>query len=224
MSGGRLELIVGCVSAGKTEMLISRLRREQVINSGDKEVLIFKAAIDDRYQTDAVVSHNRTTIAGIPVYTTQEVRAHVHPYLRVVGLDEIQFFDEDIIEFCEELVGKGIVVIASGLNKTFQGEPFPLKQKGSKEFNLSKRTMGDLLGIADFITTLTAICDYQLDGTVCRADACYTQRLLDGLPAPYDDQLIAVGNKDEKDGRAYRARCRAHHFVPRHPRRPPLEF
>ncbi|MFA6628079.1 MAG: thymidine kinase, partial [Bacilli bacterium] len=105
------------------------------------------------------------------------------------GIDEVQFFDRDIIDVCERLADRGIRVIVAGLDRDFKGEPFGV--------------MPDLLCRSEYVTKLNAICQ------VCGAPATRTQRIINGKPAHYSDPIILVGAKEQ-----YEARCRHCHIVP----------
>jgi thymidine kinase len=107
-----------------------------------------------------------------------------------VVIDEVQFFDEEIVSLVQQLATRGLRVIMAGLDMDFRGEPFG--------------QMPALMAIAEEVTKLHAIC------MVCGEEACRTQRLVNGKPANYHDPVILVGAQE-----AYEARCREHHEVPR---------
>ncbi len=186
--GGWIEVICGSMFAGKTEELCRRIRR---IQYAKKSYLVFKPVIDNRYSKDEVVSHNNTRLKSINVSTTADIKKYLEdkglPY--AIAIDEVQFFDCDIIALCEELANKGVRVICAGLDKDFRGEPFGV--------------MPDLLARAEYVTKLNAICQ------VCGNVATRTQRIIDGRPAYYEDPIILVGAKE-----SYEARCRMCHEVP----------
>ena len=126
--------------SGKTEELIRRLNRVKIAN---RKAEIFKPALDTRYHEVNVISHNTTTIASTPVENSQTILLFSGE-VDVVGIDEAQFFDNEIANVCEILAIKGIRVIVAGLDKDFAGKPFgPMPQ---------------LLAIADYVTKLHAIC------------------------------------------------------------------
>lgn len=137
---GWIEVICGSMFSGKTEELIRRLKRARIAN---QKVEIFKPSIDTRYDDEKVVSHDSNTILSTPVENSQNILLLAQD-VDVVGIDEAQFFDENILMVCEELVKKDIRVIVAGLDMDFRGKPF-----GS---------MPQLLAIADYITKLHAIC------------------------------------------------------------------
>ncbi len=137
---GWIEVICGSMFSGKTEELIRRLNRVKIAN---RKAEIFKPALDTRYHEVNVVSHNTNVIASTPVENSQTILLYVGD-AEVVGIDEAQFFDTEIVSVCETLAAKGLRVIVAGLDKDFAGKPFgPMPQ---------------LLAIADYVTKLHAIC------------------------------------------------------------------
>ena len=126
--------------SGKTEELIRRLKRAQLANVS---VEIFKPAIDTRYDEEDIVSHDDNHIPSTPVSNSANILL-LSSGVDVVGIDEVQFFDEGIIDVCEQLAERGIRVICAGLDMDFRGKPFG--------------PMPGLLSIADFITKVHAIC------------------------------------------------------------------
>lgn len=185
---GWIEVICGSMFAGKTEELIRRIKR---INYANKEAVVFKPVIDNRYSDDEVVSHSMQKIASFPVNNTKEAKEIIEkrsklPY--AVAFDEAQFFDKELISYAEELANKGVRVIIAGLDLDFRGEPFGI--------------MPDLLARAEYVTKLHAICQ------VCGDPATRTQRIIDGKPAHYNDPTILVSASEK-----YEARCRHHHEV-----------
>ena len=185
---GWIEVICGSMFAGKTEELIRRIKR---INYANKEAVVFKPVIDNRYSDDEVVSHSMQKIASFPVNNTKEAKEIIEkrsklPY--AVAFDEAQFFDKELIGYAEELANKGVRVIIAGLDLDFRGEPFGI--------------MPDLLARAEYVTKLHAICQ------VCGDPATRTQRIIDGKPAHYNDPTILVSASEK-----YEARCRHHHEV-----------
>lgn len=137
---GSIEVICGSMFSGKTEELIRRLKRVRIAN---QKVEIFKPAIDVRYHETEVVSHDANSIASTPVENSQTILLLAQD-VDVVGIDEAQFFDAEIMHVCQTLAIKGIRVIVAGLDMDYSGKPFgPMPQ---------------LLAIADFITKLHAIC------------------------------------------------------------------
>ena len=137
---GWIEVICGSMFSGKTEELIRRMRRAQIANLKTE---IFKPAIDNRYDASNVVSHDENAILSQPVQHSQNILL-LAQHVDVVGIDEAQFFDNGIVNVCEQLALGGTRVIAAGLDMDFTGKPFgPVPQ---------------LLAVADYITKLHAIC------------------------------------------------------------------
>jgi thymidine kinase len=155
-----------------------------------QEVQAFKPSIDDRYSIQHVTSHNGQNIEAQPIKHSREILGHLSPNTTVVVIDEVQFFDEEIVPIVQELAGRDLRVIMAGLDMDFRGEPFG--------------QMPNLMAVAEEVTKLHAIC------VVCGEEACRTQRLVNGKPANYHDPVILVGAQE-----AYEARCRQHHEVPR---------
>lgn len=143
MNGGRrgwIEVICGSMFSGKTEELIRRLKRVKIANL---KVEIFKPAIDVRYDETKVVSHDANAIQSTPIENSQTILL-LSQDVDVVGIDEAQFFDDQIINVCETLAMRGVRVIVAGLDMDYLGRPFG--------------QMPNLLAIADYITKLHAIC------------------------------------------------------------------
>lgn len=200
-------MITGPMFSGKSEELIRRIRRAVI--AGQK-VQVFTPSIDFRGGTNCIFSHDKRKIEAIPVNSSKEILEKLDPDTEVVGVDEIQFLDDGIIEVAEELVRRGIRVILACLNLDFRGEPFP--------FRNSKRTVAEMIARSDYIYKLQAICTHKIkdkNGNVriCGKKAHFTQRLIDGKPAPYDSPTIVVGSEE-----LYEARCRKHHIVPGKPK------
>ena len=137
---GWIEVVCGSMFSGKTEELIRRLKRAKIANL---KVEIFKPAIDKRYDETQVVSHDANVIQSTPIDNSQTILL-LATGVDVVGIDEAQFFDAEILHVCETLAARGTRVIVAGLDMDFRGKPFgPMPQ---------------LLAIADYITKLHAIC------------------------------------------------------------------
>ena len=137
---GWIEVICGSMFSGKTEELIRRLKRVKIANL---KVEIFKPTIDTRYDKTNIVSHDENAILSTPVDNSQTILILAQD-VDVVGIDEAQFFDDQITHVCEQLALKGIRVIVAGLDMDYLGKPFG--------------QMPYLLSIADYITKLHAIC------------------------------------------------------------------
>ncbi|MRH43982.1 thymidine kinase [Aquibacillus halophilus] len=187
---GWVELICGSMFSGKSEELIRRVRRATY---GNLSVRVFKPAIDSRYSEESVVSHNGTSILARPVDSSEDILNFMDDDVDVVGIDEVQFFDEKIVDIVDELANNGYRVIVAGLDTDFRGVPFG--------------PMPNLMALSENVTKLSAICP------VCGSPASRTQRLIDGEPASYDDPIILVGASE-----AYEPRCRHHHQVPNKPK------
>ena len=184
---GWVEAICGSMFSGKTEEMIRRVRRARIAR---QQVQVFKPAIDNRYAVEEVKSHNGLGVDAIPVGSTAEMLANLRPETEVIGIDEVQFFDEPIASVVQDLANRGIRVIVAGLDMDFRGEPFG--------------PMPSLMAVAEHVDKLHAIC------VVCGAEASRTQRLIDGRPAAYDDPIILVGGSE-----SYEARCRHCYEIPR---------
>ncbi len=137
---GWIEVVCGSMFSGKTEELIRRLKRVKIANL---KAEIFKPTIDVRYDEIKIVSHDENKIHSTPVDNSQTILLMAQD-VDVVGIDEAQFFDEQVVSVCEQLALKGIRVIVAGLDMDYLGNPFG--------------PMPRLLAIADYITKLHAIC------------------------------------------------------------------
>jgi thymidine kinase len=151
---GRIEVITGPMFSGKSEELIRRLRRAQLAR---QPVQVFKHQVDLRYSAEHVVSHSEWRIPSQAVATAGEILSGLAADTRVVGIDEAQFFERDLVEKIGEMAGRGLRVIVAGLNLNYLGRPF-----GSMPW---------LLAMAEEVTKLHAIC------MVCGAPAHFTHRL-----------------------------------------------
>ena len=171
---GRLHVIAGCMSSGKTGELIRLLSRHAVV--GDC-VVIFKHSVDSRDGSKAR-SRLGTEMEARVVGTAEEIEPGE---CRVVAIEEAQFFGEELVPIVRRLLERGHLVYATGLAQDFKGEPFG--------------AMPTLLALADDITLLTAICQK------CHGVGTRTQRIIDGQPAPWDSPLIWVGGADYYEAR-----------------------
>jgi thymidine kinase len=154
---GWVEVIVGSMFSGKSEELIRRLRRAQIAR---QRVQIFKPTLDDRYADDAIVSHSEMRIPSRAVANSRALLSAVEEDTEVVGIDEGQFFDQELPAVVNELANRGKRVIVAGLDQDYLGKPF--------------EPMPQLLAIAEYITKTLAIC------MVCGNPANHTQRLVPG--------------------------------------------
>jgi len=182
---GWLEVITGPMYCGKSEELIRRLRRVKIAK---QKVKVFKPVLDNRYSKKDVVSHSGNSIEAVPVDHPEEILERIDDTVDVVGIDEAQFFHEDLVEICEELANRGIRVIMAGLDRDFRNQPFG--------------PMPELMARAEYVDKLHAIC------IQCGEPASRTQRLIDGEPAAVDDPVILVGASE-----VYEARCRSCHAI-----------
>ncbi len=182
---GILEVICGSMFSGKSEELIRRLKRAEY---AQKNLLVFKHSLDDRHTIDHVTAHSGSKIKAIPVEKPDIILELITDDIEIVGIDEIQFFDNKVINVICKLIEKGMRVIIAGLDLDFKGLPFG--------------PIPTLMAIADSVTKLKAICIY------CGNDAHFTQRLVNGKPAKYNDPIIVVGAEEH-----YQARCRNCHII-----------
>ena len=182
---GWIEVISGCMFAGKTEELI---RRINVLTYANKKIHVFKPSMDNRYSTSEVVSHSGIKVPCDTVDTPIEILSKIKSDDDVIAIDEAQFFDGTLLEVCDYLADSGKRVMIAGLDTDFRGEPFGI--------------MADLITKAEFVTKLTAVC------AKCGAPATRTQRLINGKPADFSDPIILVGQKE-----SYEPRCRHCHQV-----------
>ncbi len=183
-SGGRIEVICGCMYSGKTEELIRRLNHVQIAR---QRLQAFTPNRDTRYAIGNLVSHNGVRIEAQPISSIREAREYLRDDVQVVALDELHFLDDDpdtILYTCQDLAGRGLRVIIAGLDQDFRAMPFP--------------AMARLLAVAEQVDKLFAIC------VRCGAYATRSQRMIDGRPASFDAPTIVVGGLE-----LYEARCRA---------------
>jgi thymidine kinase len=181
---GHLEVICGPMFSGKTEELIRRVRRAQIAR---QKVIVFKPSIDQRFDAIDVVSHSSQRIPSQPITTPAEIE----PILKqrgpfaVVGIDEVQFFDDSVVDVAERLADKGTRVVLAGLDQDFLGRPFG--------------PMPKLLCVAESVTKQLSVC------MVCGAPASKSQRVHPAAARQptLDQATILVGAGD-----AYEARCR----------------
>jgi len=184
---GSIEVVTGSMFCGKTDELIRRLRRATIAR---QKVQVFKPSIDNRYTVEKVTSHAGSEFEARPIQAAREILDYLDKTTTVIGIDEAQFFDDEIIPICQDLADRGMRVIVAGLDTDFRGEPFG--------------PMPILMAKAEVVDKYHAIC------MVCGESASRTQRLVDGHPAHYDDPVVIVGASE-----MYEARCRKHHEVPR---------
>ncbi|MBQ2402891.1 MAG: thymidine kinase [Prevotella sp.] len=164
---GRIEVICGSMFSGKTEELIRRLKRAKFAR---QKVEIFKPAIDTRYSEEEVVSHDHTSILSTPVESSGAIML-LSSDIDVVGIDEAQFFDQGIVDVCNELANRGVRVICAGLDMDFKGVPFG--------------PMPALMAVADEVSKVHAIC------VRCGSLAYVSHRIVEG------DKRVLLGETGE---------------------------
>jgi thymidine kinase len=169
--GGSIEVICGSMFSGKTEELIRRLRRAQIARLS---VEIFKPKTDIRFDETAVVSHNANSIQSTPVDSSSAILL-LGSQVQVVGIDEAQFFDDELPNVCTILANKGVRVIVAGLDMDFKGMPFG--------------PMPKLMAIAESVTKVHAVC------VKCGNQALYSYRLVPG------EGTILLGEKESYEPR-----------------------
>ncbi len=168
---GWIEVICGSMFSGKTEELIRRLKRAKIAN---QKVEIFKPKIDTRYDENAVVSHDANSILSTPIAHSSKMLEFADS-VDVVGVDEAQFFDEELTNVCQALALKGIRVIIAGLDMDYLGKPFG--------------QVPNLLAVAEYITKVHAICQH------CGNLATHSYRLAS------DEGQVVLGEKDSYEPR-----------------------
>lgn len=171
---GWIEVIAGCMFSGKTEELIRRIRRAEIAK---QKVAIFKPKLDNRYSSDHIVSHSDSKLLSTSVERSNEILSLVSD-AQVVGIDEGQFFDMEILNVVDLLANQGKRVIVAGLDQDYRGKPF--------------EPMPQLLAIAEYITKTLAIC------VVCGNPADRTQR------TTLASERVLVGAKDSYEARCRR--------------------
>lgn len=164
---GRIEVICGSMFSGKTEELIRRLKRAEFAR---QRVEIFKPAVDTRYSDEKVVSHDSRSISSTPLDSSSSLLLFTSE-IDVVGIDEAQFFDDHLVDVCNQLANNGVRVIVAGLDMDFRGRPFG--------------PMPALCAIADEVTKVHAIC------VKCGRLAYASHRVVAG------DKQVLLGEKTE---------------------------
>ena len=165
---GCIEVICGSMFSGKTEELLRRIRRAEFAN---QKIELFKPAIDTRYDETEVVSHNENSRLSTPVNNSSEILLYVNMNdVQVVAIDEVQFFDDGIVDVCNQLANVGIRVIGRGLDMDFRGVPFG--------------PMPKLMAVAEYVSKQHAIC------TRCGDLAHFSHRIV------ANEQQVLLGEKD----------------------------
>ncbi|MHB2025343.1 MAG: thymidine kinase [Elusimicrobiota bacterium] len=170
--GGWIEAVVGSMFSGKTQELIRRLRLATIAR---QKVQVFNSALDVRYAKNHIVSHDLSRIASQSANKSKDVIRLVQADTQVVGIDEVQFFDDGIVDVCERLANDGRRVIVAGLDQDYRGVPFPVTAQ--------------IMGVSEFVTKNLAIC------AVCGALANRSQRL------SVSRKIIEVGSADKYEAR-----------------------
>ena len=168
---GSIEVICGSMFSGKTEELIRRLKRAQIAKLN---VEIFKPKTDIRYDENAVVSHDMNAVQSTAVENSSAI-LFLNADTQVVGIDEAQFFDEDLPDVCNKLAAKGVRVIVAGLDMDFTGKPFG--------------PMPALMCIAELVTKVHAVC------VCCGSPAMYSYRKV------ANDATVLLGEKESYEPR-----------------------
>ncbi|WP_057939067.1 thymidine kinase [Algoriphagus resistens] len=171
---GQIEVICGSMFSGKTEELIRRLNRARIAK---QKVEIFKPSVDKRYDENDVVSHNDNSIRSTPVHFANDILL-LSGDCDVVGIDEVQFFDEQIVPVAQKLASQGKRVILAGLDMDFEGNPF--------------EPMPKLMAIAEYVTKVNAIC------MKCGDLAAFSFRLSDAK------EKVVLGEKESYEARCRR--------------------
>ena len=164
---GWIEVICGPMFSGKTEELIRRLKRAIIAKN---KIIVFKPEIDNRYSDNLIVSHNKNSIESITIKDEKKL-LDIPSDINIIGIDEIQFFNKNIVDICIQLANRNKRVIISGLDKDFKGKPFGI--------------MPNILSEAEYISKLNAICN------ICGNYAFFTKRI------STDKEQILLGELDK---------------------------
>lgn len=190
---GYIHVITGPMFSEKTTLLMSQLKKEALAG---KKIMVFKPDIDDRYSTEEIMTHDgeKMHANSIPCTSSREILELVHPSVDVVGIDEGQFFDYELVNVCEELANKGLRVIVAGVDMDYRCLPF--------------KPMNDIMAIAEVINKQTAVC------SECGRPATKIQRYTNGKLSHWDEPTVAVGSNIEGNKYQYEARCRKCYHTP----------
>jgi thymidine kinase len=169
---GWLEIITGCMFSGKSEELIRRLKRAQIAN---QSILCFKPVKDDRYSEMQVVSHDSNAQDSLAIEKSEDILRHVEQGTNVVGIDEGQFFDMNLVDIAQKLALSGKRVVIAGLDLDFRGIPFG--------------PMPHLMAVAEYVTKVHAICPH------CGNLATHSYRLSE------EKDTVVIGEKDKYEPR-----------------------
>ena len=177
---GWIEVICGSMFAGKSEELI---RRINTLGYAKQKVLIVKPKIDNRYSEDEIASHSGRKVKCLCIEASKELEKYLDKKYDAVAIEEVQFFDDDMVDIVEKFANNGSRVMVAGLDMDYRGKPFGIMPK--------------LLAKAEFVTKLAAVC------TRCGAPATRSLRFVDGKPTIEDGETVLVGAKE-----SYTAVCR----------------
>lgn len=172
---GWIEVICGPMFSGKTEELIRRVKRAVYAR---QKVELFKPKIDTRYDEIQIVSHDKQALTARPIESAKQILELIDPRTQVVGIDEAQFFDHELIHVCQNLADRGLRVIVAGLDQDYRGLPF--------------EPMPELLAVAEYVTKALAIC------MVCGNPAGRSQRIV------RDKERVVLGAGDVYEARCRR--------------------
>lgn len=185
---GWIECICGSMFSGKSEELLRRIKRGVIAK---QKVLLFKPSIDNRYEENMVSTHNGNSYESVNIDKAEQIYDYIiDKKYDIIGIDEVQFFDEKIVEVINKLADDGVRVIVAGLDMDFKAEPF--------------HPMPEIMAVSEMVTKLHAVCNK------CGKEASRSQRLIDGEPARYDDPIVVIGASE-----SYEARCRHCHEIKR---------
>ena len=185
---GWIECICGSMFSGKSEELLRRIKRGVIAK---QKVLLFKPSIDNRYEENMVSTHNGNSYESVNIDKAEQIYDYIiDKKYDIIGIDEVQFFDDKIVEVINKLADDGVRVIVAGLDMDFKAEPF--------------HPMPEIMAVSEMVTKLHAVCNK------CGKEASRSQRLIDGEPARYDDPIVVIGASE-----SYEARCRHCHEIKR---------
>ena len=185
---GWIECICGSMFSGKSEELLRRIKRGVIAK---QKILLFKPSIDNRYEENMVSTHNGNSYESVNIDKAEQIYDYIiDKKYDIIGIDEVQFFDEKIVEVINKLADDGIRVIVAGLDMDFKAAPF--------------HPMPEIMAVSEMVTKLHAVCNK------CGKEASRSQRLIDGEPARYDDPIVVIGASE-----SYEARCRHCHEIKR---------
>lgn len=183
---GWIECICGSMFSGKSEELLRRVKRGIIAK---QKVILFKPIIDNRYEKNKISTHNGNSYDSICIDNCNEIYDYIKDEkYDIIGIDEVQFFDKNIVNIINDLANLGSRVIVAGLDMDFKGQPF--------------HPVPEIIAISEIVTKLHAVC------IVCGFEASRSQRLIDGKPAKIDDPIVVVGASE-----TYEARCRHCHII-----------